>query len=280
MVLVSAARRRAGIAALASVACGSVFLVSSACTQKPSPPAADATPPSPPSAPPSANAVIVEAPAPAATDAGGDAVTDAGAGASMPAYSREGIAPLPPDCSNPHALLGIAPWEQGSLQRRIRQAMAAHPEIEVVAGEPGPHQVKLSVSRYATTYFARQRVDKNRYAVNASCGDLETCLAVAAMVRAVVPDVEPALFCGHPSGLSSDGDPVRGPWKLPDALPNLGDRLEVCSRVTTCSVRAAAAPRDKVWGACSKARVSDVAPCAGMLDCAQVTRCFRELEGF
>ena len=130
--------------------------------------------------------------------------------------------------------------------------MAAHPEIEVVAGEPGPHQVKISESQIGTKYFARHPVDHNRYAVNASCGDMDTCLSIAAMVRATVPDVEPELFCGHPSGLSSDGVPVRGPWTLPDALPDPKDRLSVCARVTACSVRATGAAKGAVGRACTK----------------------------
>lgn len=260
----SAARRLAGLAALASAAC----------SQRPSPPSGDAAPP----APPSASAAIVEGPAPAAADAGRDAAGEGGAAAGVPAYSREGIKPLAPDCRRPHAYLGVAPYEQGSLQRRVQQAMAAHPEIEVVAGEPGPHQVKLTTSDYGIKYFARENGSKNRVTVIASCGDADTCLEVAAMVRAVVPDVEPELFCGHPPGLVGDGLPLRGPWKLPDALPNLHDRLEVCARVTACSVRAAGAKRDAAWRACWKAPVKDVGPCAGMLDCVEVARCFGALE--
>lgn len=72
---------------------------------------------------------------------------DAGlsAGGHRPAAAR-----LP----DPHAYLGVAPYEQGSLQRQIRQAIAAHPEIEVVDGEPGPGQVKLTESQYGVKYFS------------------------------------------------------------------------------------------------------------------------------
>ena len=220
-----------------------------------------------------ASSAIVEA----APDAGADASPDASAGTGMPAYPREGISPLPPDCRSPHAYLGIAPYEQGSLQRRLRQAIAAHPEIEVVDGEPGPGQVKLTESEYGVKYFSRENAEKNRYAVIATCGDAETCLAIAAMVRAVVLGVAPELFCGHPRGLASDGQPLRGPWRLPAAMPNVRDRLEICARVTACSVRASGAPRDATWQACWKARVDGTGPCAGLLDCAEVARCFREL---
>lgn len=258
MVLVTAARRAAFLAALACAACG----------RRGAPAPADSGPPPPP-----ASAAIVEAP----PDAGAGAPPDASAGPGKPAYSRDGIAPLPPDCRSPHAYLGVAPYEQGSLPRRIRQAMAAHPEIEVVDSSPGPGQVKLTQSEYGVKYFSRQEAGKNRYTVIATCGDAETCLGIAAMVRAVVPDVAPELFCGHSRGLASDGQPLRGPWRLPAAMPNLRDRLEVCARVTACSVRAAGAPRDATWQACWKARVERAGPCAGLLDCAEVARCFVEL---
>jgi hypothetical protein len=210
-------------------------------------------------------------------DAGADAASEAGASLAPLGYSLEGIAPLAPGCRSPHAQLGVAAWDHASLQRRIRQAMAAHPEIEVVAGEPGPHQVKISESQIGTKYFARHPVDHNRYAVNASCGDMDTCLSIAAMVRAAVPDVEPELFCGHPRGLSSDGVPVRGPWTLPDALPDPKDRLAVCARVTACSVRATGAAKDAVGRACAKAPLGDAARCAARASCAEVARCFRDL---
>ena len=97
------------------------------------------------------------------------------------------------------------------------------------------------------------------------------------IARAVVLGVAPELFCGHPHGLAGDGQPLRGPWRLPAAMPNRRDRLEVCARVTACSVRAAGAPRDATWQSCWKARVDRTGPCAGLLDCAEVARCFREL---
>jgi hypothetical protein len=208
-------------------------------------------------------------------DASADAMREAGVGEPAPSYPTEGILPLAPTCDIPRAILGRAFYGDTSLVVRILQAMVAHPEIEVVPGLPvGPRQIALTQNRYGSKNF--QASTPTEYAVVARCGDATTCFEIAAMIRAVVPWARPVLICGGFASISEEENPLRGPWKAPEALPMPADRTAVCARVTACAVRLASQPRDLVMRECSKSPLPMAARCAAMDSCSAVVTCWRD----
>lgn len=242
------------------------------CSPSAPPAPADSTPPVSAATPSTTAPIIVADAGPPTQDAAGDPRPENAA----PDYSKAGLLPLEPTCKNPRAVLGKAAFDDPSLITRIRQAMAAHPEIEVTAGRPaGPGQLTFSRAEYGTKNFSVSTPEKNTYAVIARCADAATCLEVAAMVRAVVPGSKPVLVCGKPPAVSGGITDLPGPWSGIDALPRASDRAAVCARVAACAVRLASEGRDVVTRECSKARPEEAARCATMASCSGVVECWR-----
>jgi len=247
-----------------------------ACSSSVPPPPTDAAPPLvAASSCAKAPALVVDA-GPGALSA--DAASEASVEAAAPEYSREGIQPLDPTCKDPRAVLGKAAFDDPSLIARIRQAVAAHPEMKVTAGSPGdPRKLTVWRAEYGTKNFSISTPGKNTYAVIARCADATSCLDIAAMVRAVVPGSKPVLVCGEPPRVSGGTAALSGPWGMPDTRPLPSDRTAVCARVTACSVRLASQARDVATRECSKAPLPDAARCAAMDRCSAVVGCWRGL---
>ena len=194
-------------------------------------------------------------------------------------YPTDGLKRRDDACKDPRAVLLVYPEEDARPITWLKQALLAHPELEVVRGIPSaPMEVRIESSTYGGKHFKRAEngESKDKTALVARCADVATCVRLAAMVRAVIRPSAPELICGEPPAISGQLAPLRSRDLAGghDDFPRADDGVGQCARLAAC-VRRVAPEEAKEIEACRKRGAQFRSPCALRSSCQDVATCRR-----